>query len=135
MFFIQDDDYEVQNPLQAKICEKGSFSESRIFNCYNLLANKDVLFPENHLNVRCLVQVNVLKDFPNVKNLERNVLSKKTWNQSLLDDFDFHSKTSDWDKFSDFDIICVEKNENGDTSEKRFRCHKLVLSLGSKYYK
>merc|ERR1711953_646967 len=40
LFFIQDDDYEVQNPLQAKICEKGSFSESRIFNCYNLLANK-----------------------------------------------------------------------------------------------
>ena len=135
LFSIQEDDYEVQNPLQAKICENGSFSESRIFSCYNLLANKDVLFPENNLHVRCLVQVNVLKDFPSGRNLERNVLSKKTWNQSLLDDFDFKSKTSDWDKFSDFDIICVEKSENGDTNEKIFRCHKLVLSLGSRYYK
>ena len=134
-FSINENETEVHNPLQAKILKKQTYSEYRTYSSHNLLANKDLVFPENQLNIRCSVQINVFKEFPNVRSLEKNVLSKRTWNQCLLEEFDFNSSTSDWDKFSDFKIICQEINESGDTHEKTFRCHKLVLSLGSKYYR
>ena len=134
-FSIDENETEVHNTLQAKMLQKHTYSECRTYSSYNLIDNKDLAFPENQLNIICGLKINVFKEFPNVRSLEKNVLSKKTWNQSLLEQFNFNSISSNWDKFSDFEIICLERNENGDNNEKIFRVHKIVLSLGSKYYK
>ena len=134
-FLIQENATDVQYPLKAKKLKKNAHSDCRVWNSHNIMVNKESTLPGNQLSVRCLVQINILKNFQNIRSLEKHVLSKKTWNQCLLDGFDFNSTNSDWDQFSDFEIICLDQNENGDNHEKRFRCHKLVLSLGSKYYK
>jgi len=134
MFYIRDNGMDSESPNESQIMNKKTFSKSRVFGSENVLANKNLVFPADRLNVRCLVQIYVSKQISSINNLKRNILSKKVWNQRLLEEFDFKSTKSSLDQFSDFEIVCFDKAEHGDVNEKRFRCHKLVLFLGSKYY-
>ena len=53
----------------------------------------------------------------------------------LIKKINFSEKGGDFEQFSDFEIICVEKENNGEELKTHFRCHKLVLWLGSPYFK
>ena len=59
--------------------------------------------------------------------------STKTWNQCLSDRFNSPLRQTH-EQYSDFELVCVKKAENGEQSERRFFCHKVVLSLNSQYY-
>ena len=135
LFYLRNGGTEFGNPLKAKQLKKGQYSDSRVFSSDNLMSNLKSVLEDGRFLVTCLAQINILHEFSEIRNLENHVLSMKTWNHYLLEDFDFSLTTSVLDQFSDFEIICQDELESGAKYEKRFRCHKLVLVLGSKYYK
>ena len=135
LFYLRNGGTDIGNPLKAKQLKKGQYSDSKIFSSNNLMSNLESVLEDGRFLVSCLAQINILHEFSQIRSLENQVLSKKTWNQYLLEDFDFSFTTSMLDQFSDFEIICEDELESGDKYEKKFRCHKLVLVLGSKYYK
>ena len=85
--------------------------------------------------MRCLANIFVFKDCSTALDLENKLISRKTGNQCLLERFNFSSTEKDYEKFSDFEIVCVESADNGQQRERRFRCHKVMLSLSSQYYR
>ena len=135
LFSLHDSGTEFGYSLKAKKLKKGGYTECRVFSNHSLMTNISNILEEGRFLVMCLAQINILSEFSETRNLENNVRSKKTWNQYLLEAFDFSSATSELEQFSDFEIICEDVLESGDKYERRFRCHKLILLLGSKYYR
>ena len=91
---------------------------------------------EGWVTIQCFLKIVTFQDLSeNHFHLETKIRPRKTWNMYLPEFLDFSGKESELDVFSDFDIVCLETNENGEAREKRFRCHKIVLYLGSNYYK
>ena len=135
LFYLRNSGTEFGNPLKAKKLKKEEYSDCRVFSNHSLMSNISNVLEEGRFLVMCLAQINILDEFSETRHLENNVLSKKTWNQYLLEDFDFSSTTSKLDQFSDFEIICEDELESGDKYKRRFRCHKIILVLGSKYYR
>ena len=133
-FYITENGKQAEHSIEEQNLKKETFSNYRSFSSQNVIENKNVVYPANRLNVRCQVEINVLKQLSSIQNLKKNVATKKALNQRLLHDFDFKSDNSPLDQLSDFEIICYDKTDNGEVNEKHFRCHKLVLYLGSKYY-
>jgi len=60
---------------------------------------------------------------------------RQTRSQHLAEHWDLEQTQSELEDFSDFRIICIEERENGEKIEKTFQCHKVVLFLGTNYYK
>ena len=114
---------------------KNTYSECRIFGSYNVIANKRMVMTEGRLTFKCTIQMRTFQNFSSISSLESNLRSKEHWTKYLKQHFDFSCGSSPLDPFSDFEITCIEKNENGETNEKKFQCHKLVLFLASNYYK
>ena len=136
LFYTKESGKEYGAPLQAQQLEKGTYSNARVFSHHSLTSSKLSHLWQERFIVMCLVQVNIFKDFSDIHKLENSVANEKTWTQCLSDNFDFANARPDIDQFSDFEIICTNKSSEKDEEvEHRFRCHKLVLFLGSEYYK
>ena len=124
-----------RNLLKAKELRKDCYSDCRIFSECSLMDNKNILLTEGRLAIQCILEIVTFKDVSDIVQLETKIRSRKTWDQYLPEYLDISCTESKLDAFSDFEIICLEENENGGSKEKRFRCHKIVLFLGTNYYK
>ena len=135
LFYLNELGKGFRNPLNAKILKKGMFSEAKVFSHHSLTLDEHRFIKENFV-VMCTAQVYVIKEVPETLSLYKGDVTKKTWNRCLLDDFNFCSTDENgFQQFSDFEIVCVDRTRHGDKIGRRFRCHKLVLYLGSRYYK
>ena len=134
LFYLENSGKEYGNPIKAQKLYKEHYSEARIFSSFGFGYNKEK-YARKAFKVMCLAQVNMITDDPKISKLENQLASKKTWKQCLLDGINFSEKRGNFEQFSDFEIICVEKDNNGEELKTHFRCHKLVLFLGSPYYK
>ena len=78
-----------------------------------------------------MAKIHIFKRNHGLIDLENNLCLNKPLNYFSSEEFDFISDTKhNYGPFSDFEIICKE-----DGGEKSFRCHRLILSLGSEYFK
>ena len=118
-------------PLQTETLKKGMYSGARVFSSGSIISNLNANDP---FVLLCLAKIFLYNHCSTTLDLENTLKSKKTWNQCLLDGFNFSSTSTHHDNLSDFEIVCVEKADNGEHTERRFKCHKLVLSLSSQYY-
>ena len=117
--------------FEATRLKKSDFSRSWVWSEHWFNYNIDDILNEGRLTFVCLAKINIFKRNSGLIDLENNLCSKNTWNSCLSDEFDFISDTKyNYSPFSDVEIIC---NEEG--SEKSFHCHKVILSLGSAYFK
>ena len=121
--------------IVARELKKITYSKCRIFNNHSLLSNKDLLLTEGRLTFQCFLQIVTYNDFSGISNLEKNLWKSQTRSQYLAEHWDLKQTQSKLDDFSDFRIVCIEERENGEKIEKTFRCHKVVLFLGTNYYK
>ena len=135
LFFIKGIEPDHDKSIVAKELKKGAYSECKVFNNHGIITNKDLLLTEGRLTFQCILHIITFSDFSGILQLERNLQERKTWNQYLSDYWDLDRRESKLNEFSDFEIICVEEGEGGEKSETRFQCHKLVLFLGTNYYK
>jgi hypothetical protein len=131
VFYLKDSGKEWGHTLQTETLKKGMYSGARVFSSASILSNSDANDP---FVAMCLAKIFVYEDRSTTLDLENMLKSKKPWNQCLFERFDFSSTRALHEKFSDFEIVCVEKTDNGEQTEKRFACHKLILSLRSRYY-
>ena len=135
VFFIKGVEPDHENSIMAKELKAGAYSKCKVFSNHSLITNKNRLLTEGRLTFQCILQIISFNDFSGIHQLEKKLYEKKTWNQYLSYYWDMDRRESKLNEFSDFEIICVEEGENDIKSEKRFRCHKLVLFLGTNYYK
>ena len=135
-FCIKGTDDYAEDLFTAQELSKNSYSDCRTFNNHSLMNNKKLILTEGWLTIQCFIEIVTLHVFSeNHLPHETKIHSRKPWSRNLPEFLDFSGKASELDAFSDFDIVCLEKNENGEEREKRFRCHKIVLFLGTNYYK
>ena len=64
-----------------------------------------------------------------------SVSEKKNFNQRLPPNLDFTSTEGCFKQFSDFEIVCIDQNENGKNIETTLYCNKIVLYMRSEYYR
>ena len=107
----------------------------RIFNDHSLTSNKDQLLTESRLTFQCFLQIITYNDFLGISKLENSLRGAQTRAQYIAEHWNLVQTQSKLNEFSDFDIVCVEDQENGEKIEKTFRCHKVVLFLVTNYYK
>ena len=129
-FYIPVGGLGTGHTFEASRMKKSGFSRSWVwsehwFNCYM----NDIL-DDGSLTFGCLAKINIFKRNPGLIDLENNLCSNKSWNYCLSEKFDFISDTKNYYSFSDFVIIC-----NGEGIKKSFNCHRIILSLGSAYFK
>lgn len=132
-FFLKTEAKKSNDPHKSytKLKKGETFSDAQVFLTY---VKNDII--DGSLTIGCIVQLIVIKNSSAMSPLEKNLLEKKTWIQCLGKNFDFTASGagSHLDVLSDFQIICTDKLENGEEPEHTFRCHKLVLSAGSRYF-
>jgi len=114
LFYITENGKQAEHLIEEQSLTKETFSSCRSFSSQNVIANKNVVYPANRLNVRCQVQINILKQLSSIQNLKKNVATKKAWNKRSLQDFDFKSGNSPLDQLSGFEIICYNKTDSGE---------------------
>jgi len=131
LFYLNDGGRTWGRTLQTETLKKGMYSGARMFASDRIISN---LKTNDPFVVKCLATISLYNNCSPTLDLETMLKSKKTWNQCLLDGFNFSSTGTHHDNLSDFEIVCVEKADNGEHTERRFKCHKLVLSLSSQYY-
>ena len=118
--------------FEATRMKKSDFSRSCVWSEHWINCNIDDILDDGSLTLGCLVKINIFKRNLGLIDLENKLGSRKTWNYRLSEEFDFISDTkyNNYYPFSDFEIIC-----NGEGIKKSFHCHKVILSLGSEYFK
>ena len=128
-------DDNIEDSIVAKELKKGTYSKCRIFNDHSLTSNKDLLLTESRLTFQCFLQIITYNDFLGISKLEKSLRGAQTRAQYIAEHWNLAQTQSKLNEFSDFDIVCVEDQENGEKIEKTFRCHKVVLFLVTNYYK
>lgn len=88
--------------------------------------------------IKCKIQINVMKQSFDLPILKDALRQKKAWNENFWDSFNFcigEQGQGNMKQHSDFKIICIDEVENGKHGKTEFNCHKLMLSVGSPYFK
>ena len=134
-FCIKGNEHTYGNSLAAKELRTNGYSDCRIFSNSSLMDNKNLCLRDGRLTIQCILEIFTFNNVSDIIRFETKIQSGKTWDQYLPNYLDFSHTESKLDTFSDFEIICVEETETGGTREKSFRCHKIVLFLGTNYYK
>ena len=94
--------------------------------------------PLNSMVVKCKIQINVMKQSFDLSILKDALKQKKAWNENFWESFDFcigEQGQGNMKQHSDFKILCIDEVENGKQGKTEFNCHKLMLSIGSPYFK
>ena len=132
LIYLKSSGTEWGRTLKTETLKKGMYSGARVFASENVMSNPNANDPFVAL---CLANIFVFKGCSTTLDLENKLKSRKTWNQCLLERFNFSSTGKEYEKFSDFEIVCVERADKGQQRERRFRCHKVILSSSSQYYR
>ena len=131
-FYIPVRGLRTGHTFEATRMKKSDFSRCWVWSehWFNVYMNE--ILDNGSLTFACLVKINIFQKNHGLIDLENNLCSNKSWNHCLPKDFDFSSDTkyTNYYPFSDFEIIC-----SGDGIKKSFHCHKVILSLGSEYFK
>ena len=135
LFYLERREKNFSNePLETVKLRKGEHSYSRVFSDYSITSNiRDLLNP--NFQVFCLIQVDIVEDNTFKTSLERNVQEKKNFDKLILQQSEFTSTGTLIKEFSDFEILCMDKTNDGEDVETKLYCHKIVLYLGSEYYR
>jgi len=135
MFWLRNTGkYSSNKPIETTELKNGEHSHAREFSDYNIANNlNQILNP--HFQVNCSIQVDILQDNITRKNLGMANSEKKSFGRCIDEYFDFTSNEGYLKQISDFEIICVDQGNNGESSEVSLYCHKIVLYLGSEYYR
>jgi hypothetical protein len=131
LIYLKNSGKECGHTLQTETLKKGMYSDARVFSSHSIISHSDV---NENIVVKCLAKIFLYKDCSPILDLEDQMKSKRTWNQCLLERFSFSSLRQKHEHYSDFEIVCVETADNGQQSERRFHCHRVILSLNSQYY-
>ena len=135
LFYLKCSEKSISNePIETAEMRKGEHSYARVFSDYSITSNiRELLNP--NFQIFCLIQVDCLEDTTFKTSLERNVQEKKHSDKLMLQQFEFTSTGTRIKEFSDFEIICMDKTNDGKEVETKLYCHKIVLYLGSEYYR
>ena len=130
-FYTSNDDQNSGLQPETEQVQKGAYSTPSVFSGYCVEINRNLLSDQNFV-VKCIAQVYSPTDAMEISydNPSRNIPAHKFH----IKDFKFSDGNRNFEQLSDFEIICIDKSDNGEESERRFRCHKLVLSSNSQYY-
>ena len=126
--------YSSNKPIETTELKKGDYSHARVFSD-NSIANNLNQILDPHFQVNCSIQVDILQDNITRTNLGMANSEKKTFGRCIDEQFDFTSNEGYLKQISDFKIICVDQENNDKSSEVTLYCHKIVLYLGSEYYR
>lgn len=88
--------------------------------------------------ITCKIQINIMKQSFDLSILKDALNQKRGWNENFWDSFDFcigEQGQGNMKQHSDFKMICIDEVENGKHGKTEFNCHKLMLSIGSPYFK
>ena len=135
LFCVKDSGWNCSNkPIETTELKKGTNSYARVFSDHSIASIiNEILNP--HFQVFCSVQVDIVDGSMFRTSLEKNVIEKNNSKGLLQQRLDFTSNDGYVKQFSDFEIICIDQNENGENIETTLFCNKIVLSMGSEYYR
>ena len=135
LFSIKDSGkYSSYKPIETTDLKKGNNSYARIFSDHSITHNlNEILDP--HFKVNCSIQIDMAQDNMFVTGLEKNLFEKKHLNRLSQQQQDFTSADGSLKQFSDFEIVCIDQNPNGENIETTLYCSKVILYLGSEYYR
>ena len=130
-FYTSKDDQNSGFQPETEQVQKGAYSTPSVFSGYSIEINRNLISDQNFV-VKCIAQVYSPSDALEIsyEDPSRNIPAHKFH----IKNFKFSDGNRNFVQLSDFDIICIDKSDNGEESERRFRCHKLVLSSNSQYY-
>lgn len=121
-------------PIETEELKRGEHSFAKVFSDYSITTNiRELLNP--NFQVCCSVQLDIVEDMIAKTTLERNLQETKNRDKFMLQQFEFTSSGSLIKELSDFDIICMDTKNDGEDIETKLYCHKIVLYLGSEYYR
>ena len=135
LFSIKDSGkYSSNKHIETTRLKKGNNSYARIFSDHSITHNlNEILDP--HFKVNCSIQIDMAQDNMFGIGLEKNLLEKKHLNRLSQQPEDFTSADGSLKQFSDFEIVCIDQNPNGENIETTLYCSKVILYLGSEYYR
>ena len=129
--FYFSNDQDRGYPIETETIKNGTFSIPRLCTGYSLEINQNLLSVDS-IVIKCLLQVYITTETAPV--LDLNSSENIPTSEFHIKDFEFSDKRKSFDQFSDFEIVCIDKTDTGEESEKRFLCHKVILSSNSPYY-
>ena len=117
--------YGSNKPIETTELKNGEHSHARVFSDYSIGNNINQLL-DPHFQASCSIQVDILQGIPRTNfgifNSER-----KTFGRCIDVNFDFISNEGFLKQTSDFEMICVDQRNNGESSEVTLHCHKLYF--------
>ena len=135
LFFIKEKENSSRHVADnaQEIMREGN-SNARIFADHSIASNlHQILDP--HFKICCTVQVDIVQDEQYKQSLLADVSKSTKFNQFFHQELNFEEKDGCFNQLSDFEIVCVDQTENDETIETTLYCHKIVLCLGSEYYR
>ena len=116
---------------QFETLRKGMYSSSTIFSGDNHISHLD---PGEECKVFCSVTIILNMCSSTMLPLLNQVKSKKARMRSLLDGLCCPASRQSIERFSDFEVVCLENGASAAPTKRILRCHRLVLSLGCEYF-
>ena len=131
-FYLPIIGIETGHTFEAARLKKSCYTEAWCWSHNWFNVNMDDILEDGNLTFACLARINLVKSNSNLICLQDKLSAKNTWYQRLPEMFDFDSDETgaNFDQLSDIEIVCT-----GEDMKKSFKCHKLVLSLGSQYFR
>ena len=131
-FYLPIIGIETGHTFEASRLKKSCYTDTWCWSHNWFNVNMDDILENGNLTFACLARINVVKRNSDLICMQEKLCSKKPWYQRLPEMFDFDSDETGmhFDQLSDIEIICT-----GEETKRSFRCHKLVLSLGSQYFR
>ena len=131
-FYLPIIGIETGHTFEASRLKKSCYTEAWCWSHNWFNVNMDDILENGNLTFACLARINIVKKNPTLVSLQDKLCTKTTWSQRLPEMFDFGSdeQGANLDQLSDIEIVCT-----GEDAKRVFKCHKLVLSLGSQYFR
>ena len=135
LFFIKEKGNPFPNNTnKVKELMRGGNSYARVFADHSIASNlNEILNP--HFKICCTVQVDIVQDDQYKQSLPTHVSKIAHFNPFLHQELNFTVKDGCFQQLSDFEIICVDQKDDKETFETTLHCHKIMLCLGSEYYR
>ena len=135
LFWVKDSGTQFSNtPIETTELKKGTNSYARVFSDHSIASNiNEILNP--HFQLFCSIQIDIVDESMFRTSLEQNVSEMRNFNRLLHQNLDFTSNNGFLKQFSDFEIIGIDQNENGENIETTLYCNRIVLYIGSEYYR
>ena len=135
LFWVTENDVHwSKSPNEVLELKRGEHSYARIYSDHSIASNlNQILNP--HFQVHCSVKIKIAQYDMLNQDFKKDVRGNNSFNRSLHHDLDFTVSDGCLKQSSDFEIVCANQKEDEETFETTLHCHKIVLCLGSEYYR